>query len=88
MIPRVPLRYSSSFGEDRMSSWSCPHQVNDICLKVKGACCRPGMRGCVISGKVAFQDGVVPYPVWPPGADPQERAQAEAELRSRRPVDA
>jgi hypothetical protein len=63
-----------------LSSWSCPHQVNEVCRKVKGAYCRPGMRGCILVGKVTFQDGVVPAPVWPPGADPCERAQAEAEL--------
>jgi hypothetical protein len=63
-----------------MSSWSCPHQVNDFCRKVKGAYCRPGMRGCVVFGRVTFQDGKVPYPVWPPGADPRERAEAEAAL--------
>ncbi len=63
-----------------MSSWSCPHQVNDLCRKVKGAYCRPGMRGCILAGRVTFQDGVVPYPVWPPGADPRERADAEAAL--------
>ncbi len=63
-----------------MSSWSCPHQVDDICRKVNGAYCRPGMRGCILFGKVIFQDGKIPYPVWPPGADPWERARAEAEL--------
>jgi hypothetical protein len=25
------------------------------------------MKGCVLRGKVAFQDGVVPDPVWPAG---------------------
>ena len=63
-----------------MSSWSCPHQVDDRCRKVGGAFCRPGMRGCVLVGRVTFQDGVVPHPVWPPGADPRERAAAEAAL--------
>lgn len=63
-----------------MSSFSCPHQVNDLCLKVRGAYCRPGMRGCVLVGKVTFQDGKIPFPVWPSGADPAERARAEAEL--------
>jgi hypothetical protein len=56
-----------------MSSWSCPHQVNDLCRKVRGAYCRPGMRGCVLCGKVTFMDGQVPYPVWPAGAAPGER---------------
>lgn len=43
------------------------------------------MRGCVLAGKVTFQDGVVPHPVWPPGADPRERAAAEAELAEDEP---
>jgi hypothetical protein len=38
------------------------------------------MRGCILVGRVVFEDGVVPHPVWPPGADPRERAEAEAEL--------
>jgi hypothetical protein len=65
-----------------MSSWSCPHQVDDICREVKGAYCRPGMRGCVVAGRVTFQDGKVPHPVWPEGADPRERAEAEAKLEA------
>ncbi|HUK66452.1 MAG TPA: hypothetical protein VLV17_06450 [Anaeromyxobacteraceae bacterium] len=48
-----------------MSSFSCPHQVNEICLRVDGAYCRPGMRGCVLCGKVVFEDGVIPAPRWP-----------------------
>jgi hypothetical protein len=63
-----------------MSSWGCPHQLNEICQKVRGAYCRPGMRGCVLAGRVTFHDGVVPFPEWPPGADPRDRAEAEAEL--------
>ena len=53
-----------------MSSWSCSHEVNGICRKVNGAYCRPGMKGCVLVGKVKFQDGVVPAPVWPKGTGP------------------
>lgn len=71
-----------------MSSWSCKYQVDDLCRKVKGAYCRPGMRGCIVFGKVTFQDGEAPYPVWPPGADPRERAEAEVELRSGEAPDA
>jgi hypothetical protein len=70
-----------------MSSWSCPHQVDDLCIKVQGAYCRPGMRGCVLAGRVVFEDGVVPSPVWPEGADPRERAQAEAALAAAAPAD-
>jgi len=48
-----------------VSSWNCRYEVNGICKKVDGAYCRPGMKGCVLVGKVKFQDGVVPPPVWP-----------------------
>lgn len=50
-----------------MSSWSCPHEVDALCEKLGGACCRPGMKGCVLAGKVEFPDGKIPAPVWPRG---------------------
>ncbi|HVO19191.1 MAG TPA: hypothetical protein VMU15_08045 [Anaeromyxobacter sp.] len=31
------------------------------------------MKGCVLQGKVVFQDGEVPDPVWPPGEGPARR---------------
>ncbi|MCZ4303263.1 hypothetical protein O4G98_00805 [Zoogloeaceae bacterium G21618-S1] len=37
-----------------MSAWSCPHDLNGICQRVKGAVCEPGMRGCELEGKVRF----------------------------------
>lgn len=37
-----------------MSSWSCPHDLNGVCQLVQGAACDPGMRGCVLHGKVRF----------------------------------
>lgn len=37
-----------------MSSWTCPHDVDGICQKVRGAKCDPGMKGCVLFGKVRF----------------------------------
>lgn len=37
-----------------MSSWSCPHDLDGICQRVQGAICEPGMRGCVLEGKVRF----------------------------------
>jgi hypothetical protein len=52
-----------------VSSWNCRHEVNGICQKVDGAYCRPGMKGCILVGKVTFQDGVIPAPVWPPSAE-------------------
>ena len=50
-----------------MSGWSCKYEVNAICLKVDGALCRPGMKGCILQGQVTFHDGVVPTPEWPAG---------------------
>lgn len=50
-----------------MSGWSCRFDLNGICDRVDGAYCRPGMKGCILYGKVTFQDGVIPAPVWPPG---------------------
>lgn len=57
-----------------MSSWSCPHQVNELCLRVNGAYCRPGMRGCVLFGKVVFEDGVAPAPRWPEPGDEERKS--------------
>jgi hypothetical protein len=59
-----------------MTGCSCRHELDGICQKLDGAFCRPGMKGCVLSGKVTFQDGVQPGPRWP--AD---------HPRSRRPVE-
>ncbi len=61
-----------------MSSWSCPHSVNDVCRKVAGAYCRPGMRGCILFGKVSFAEGEAPYPVWPGGAGAADLGRAGA----------
>jgi len=37
-----------------MSTWSCPHQTSTYdCLRV-GTTCHPGMKGCVLRGKVRF----------------------------------
>jgi hypothetical protein len=53
-----------------VSSWSCPHEVNGLCDKVSLAYCRPGMRGCVLAGKVEFPDRKIPAPEWPDGRRP------------------
>lgn len=39
-----------------MSAWGCPHDVEGICHRVHGAVCSPGMRGCVLEGRVRFAD--------------------------------
>ncbi len=66
-------------GGENVSSWSCPHEVNGLCKKVAGAYCRPGMKGCVLVGKVQFQDGAVPEPRWPPGKEPARRREGGEE---------
>ena len=59
-----------------MSSWNCPHEERGRCNRVARAYCRPGMKGCVLVGKVTFQDGVVPEPVWPEGEGPRPGGRA------------
>jgi hypothetical protein len=48
-----------------MGSWGCPHEVDGLCRRVNGAYCVPGMRGCVLHGKVVFPDGAERLPHWP-----------------------
>lgn len=64
-----------------MSGWGCPHEIDGLCERVRQAWCRPGMKGCVLVGKVEFRDGVVPLPVWPTA---EERAEIERARASRR----
>ncbi len=35
-----------------MSGWSCAHEVDGMCTKVRGFACDPTMKGCVLYGKV------------------------------------
>jgi hypothetical protein len=68
-----------------MSSWSCRYEVDGLCRKVDGAYCRPGMKGCILVGKVTFQDGVVPSPVWPSrAAEASEEAHPRGEPSRRK----
>jgi len=60
-----------------VSSWNCQYEANGLCKKLDGAYCRPGMKGCVLVGKVTFQDGEVPSPVWPEGARLRRTAPGE-----------
>lgn len=62
-----------------MSSWSCRYESSGICKKVDGALCRPGMKGCILVGKVEFEDGVIPAPVWPDGRRPAPAASEDGE---------
>ncbi len=55
-----------------MSGWSCQFEVKGICLKVDVAICRPGMKGCILQGKVTFHDGETPSPERPAGPPPPQ----------------
>jgi hypothetical protein len=49
-----------------MSSWSCPHDIDNVCQRVNGARCDPGMRGCILHGRFRFaadEGGTVRKPV-------------------------
>lgn len=39
-----------------MSGWGCPHEVGNKCTLIKNLPCDPGMKGCVLHGKVTFAD--------------------------------
>ncbi|MFP4560822.1 MAG: hypothetical protein ACLFRB_09335 [Thiohalorhabdus sp.] len=41
-----------------MGSWGCPHESAGRCRRVKDRACDPGMKGCVLHGKVAFSNPV------------------------------
>jgi len=56
-----------------MSSWGCPHEVEGLCERVNGAFCVPGMKGCILHGKVEFPGGEAPRPRWPDGQRPPRR---------------
>lgn len=49
--------------------WGCPHEIDGLCQRVNGAICEPGMRGCVLDGKVTFPDGRPHLPRWPSPGD-------------------
>ncbi len=36
--------------------WGCPHEIDDICTKIAGLPCDPGMKGCVLAGRYVFAD--------------------------------
>ena len=35
-------------------SWGCPHELNDLCSRVRNLPCDPGMKGCVLYGRFVF----------------------------------
>lgn len=39
-----------------MAGWGCVHEVNEICTRVAGRPCDPGMKGCVLAGRFRFSN--------------------------------
>lgn len=68
-----------------MSAWSCPHDVDNVCQRVQGARCEPGMRGCVLEGKVRFAREELNAPRKPERAAVEEAPPAAATPRRRLP---
>ncbi len=64
-----------------MSAWSCPHDLNGICQLVQGAACDPGMRGCVLHGKVRFANEAKNQPRKPAKAAAPAPTHAKAKKR-------
>jgi hypothetical protein len=67
-----------------MSAWSCPHDLEGICQRVLGAVCAPGMRGCVLEGKVRFARDEMNLPRKPVKAAPPETDEVRPSLPPRR----
>lgn len=65
-----------------MSSWSCPHDMEGICLKVNGARCDPGMRGCVLFGKVRFANEEMNVVRKPVKAEPKPAEKTKSTSKS------
>ncbi len=38
------------------AGWSCPHEENGACQKIKGMPCDPGMKGCELFARYVFFD--------------------------------
>lgn len=68
-----------------MSAWSCPHDIDNICQRVQGARCDPGMRGCVLAGRVRFAQAQMNLPRKPVRAEaPGEADEARPQTPRRR----
>lgn len=67
-----------------MSSWSCPHDLDGICMRVQGARCDPGMRGCVLHGRYVFAKDETKLPRKPVRAETPEPEKVKAPAPRRR----
>lgn len=50
-----------------MGGWSCPHEIDGVCQRINRNPCDPGMKGCVLSGRVVFSNPAKNRPVRPAG---------------------
>lgn len=48
-----------------MSSWGCPHELDEKCMRVNNTRCDPGMKGCVLFGRFVWTDESKNRPVKP-----------------------
>lgn len=67
-----------------MSAWSCPHDIDGVCQRVAGAACDPGMRGCVLHGKVVFAKDEMNVARKPVAADKTKEKPAKTQAPKRR----
>ena len=65
-------------------SWGCPHELDGLCQRINGAYCKPGMRGCVLDGKVELSDERFRQPRWPSAGDGDERTPGRADESTER----
>jgi len=54
-----------------MSGWDCPHKEDNKCRLVKGLPCDPGMKGCVLFGRVTFANPAKNRPKKEPRGKPE-----------------
>jgi len=67
-----------------MNAWICPHDVDGVCQRVQGAVCDPGMRGCVLEGKVRFAREEMNLPRKPVKAATADKTAKQPSLPKRR----
>lgn len=67
-----------------MTAWSCPHDIGGICQRVQGAMCDPGMRGCVLHGKVVFAKDEMNLPRKPVVAEKPKKGPGKTQTARRR----
>ncbi|MDQ7989306.1 MAG: hypothetical protein REI09_06695 [Candidatus Dactylopiibacterium sp.] len=64
------------------AAWGCPHDVEGVCQRVRGARCSPGMRGCELEGRVRFALPELNQPRKPERAAPKDTPEAKEKSRT------